>query len=233
MLTRRSLLAWLPAVAAGPVMAQSTTKIAGGEAVQSTGKPYDLVPTPVAGDTKRVRAFFAYDCLYSQRYLPGLVAWGSSLPRGVTFDSVAVIPDADNPKVALAVVGRMIALAMNPKVVAAYDYSAFTAIMGDEVLNTPPAQSLTFNDVLDFLVKAGIPRADLQQFLRTRGKGIEKNLPAHAKVIKTYNLSATPSISIGGRVVVNPDHTQGNPDHMLLVMNGLVSKLVQGNLNGI
>jgi hypothetical protein len=232
-MNRRFFLAFLAASAAGPALAQSTTKIAGAESVQSTGKPYDLLPTPVAGDAKRVRAFFAYDCLYSQRYLPGLLAWGSSLPRGVTFDSVPVIPDADNPKVALAVVGRLIAQAMNPKVVAAYDYSVFTAILGDEVLNTPPAQRLTLNDVLDFLVKAGIPRAELNHFLRTRGKGIEKNLPAHAQLIKTYHLSATPSISIGGRVVVNPDHTQGNPDHMLLVMNGLVSRLVQGNLNGI
>lgn len=228
---RRTVLSMLAAFAAAPALAQGSN--ASKAATVPDAKLYDVLGTPIAADRKRVRLFFSYDCPFSRNFHNGLVSWGSSLPSGIAFQAYPVIPDADDPKVAVAVIGRLIAQELSPKSLPAYDYMMYSAIQGDSDANTPPAIRLSVEDVLAALVKAGVDKNELQQFLRTKGKGIEKRLPAHAQTIKTYSLAATPSVVIGGRFVINPDHTQGNPQHMLLVLNGLVSRVIQGGTHGI
>ena len=230
---RRNMLSLLAATAAAPALAQLRSQAPQPQVPAPDAKPYDVLAQPIAGDRKRVRLLFAYDCPFCLRYHNGLVSWGASLPSGVTFDAYPVIPDGENPKVAMAVVGRLIGQALAPKSLPAFDYAMYTAIQGDPMSSILPSSKMTMDDVLDALVQAGVNQREMQQFLRTKGKGIEKRLSAHVSAIKTYQLTATPSVAIGGRYVVNPDHSQGNPQHMLLLLNGIVSRVVQGDTHAL
>ena len=227
---RRTMLSMLAGAVATPAFSQSA-KSQIPEAVDS--KPYDVLQPAIAADRKRVRLLFAYDCPFCLRYHNGLVSWGSSLPKSVTFDAYPVIANLDNESVPMAIVGRLIGQALDQKVLPAYDYAMFTAIQGDPQTGAMPKGALNMDQVLNALVEAGISRTEIQKFVRTKGKVIEKKLQAHADAVNTYQLKATPSIAIGGRYVINPDHTQGNPQNLLLLLNGVVSRVVQGDFNAL
>lgn len=227
---RRTALSMLAAMSAAPVLAQSGGSGSSSNATDT--KLYGVLETPIAEDRRRVRLFFSYDCGFSRNFHTGLVSWGASLPRGISFVAYPVISDADDPRLSVAVIGRLIAEELSPKSLPTFDFMMYTAIQGDPESNAAPKSTLSVNDVLAALVQAGVDRHQLAHFLKTKGKGIEKRLPAHAKAIKTYKLDATPSLVIGGRHLVTPDHTQGNPQTMLLVMNGLVSQIIQGGARG-
>ena len=227
---RRTMISVLAGVVATPSFAQ-LSKSPSPDAVDS--KPYDVLQPAIAADRKRVRLLFAYDCPFCLRYHNGLVSWGSSLPKSVAFDAFPVIANLDNESVPMAIVGRLIGQALDQKVLPAYDYAMFTAIQGDPQTGAMPKGALNMDQVLNALVEAGISRTEIQKFVRTKGKGIEKKLQAHADAVNTYQLKATPSIAIGGRYVINPDHTQGNPQNLLLLLNGVVSRVVQGDFNAL
>jgi thiol:disulfide interchange protein DsbA len=201
---RRTMLSMLAGAVATPSFAQ-LAKSPSPDAVDS--KPYDVLQPAIAADRKRVRLLFAYDCPFCLRYHNGLVSWGASLPKSVTFDAFPVIANLDNESVPMAIVGRLIGQALDHKVLPAYDYAMFTAIQGDPQTGAMPKGTLNMDQVLNALVEAGINR--------------------------TYQLKATPSIAIGGRYVINPDHTQGNPQNLLLLLNGVVSRVVQGDFNAL
>lgn len=227
---RRTMLSMLAGAVATPAFSQSA-KSQIPEAADS--KPYDVLQPAIAADRKRVRLLFAYDCPFCLRYHNGLVSWGSSLPKSITFDAFPVIANLDNESVPMAIVGRLIGQALDPKILPAYDYAMFTSIQGDPQTGAMPKGVLNMDHVLSALVEAGINRADIQKFVRTKGKGLEKKLQSHADAVNTYQLKATPSVAIGGRYVINPDHTQGNPQNLLLLLNGVVSRVVQGDFNAL
>ena len=206
---RRTMLSMLAGAVATPSFAQ-LAKSPSPDAVDS--KPYDVLQPAIAADRKRVRLLFAYDCPFCLRYHNGLVSWGASLPKSVTFDAFPVIANLDNESVPMAIVGRLIGQALDHKVLPAYDYAMFTAIQGDPQTGAMPKGTLNMDQVLNALVEAGINRTEIQRFVRTK---------------------ATPSIAIGGRYVINPDHTQGNPQNLLLLLNGVVSRVVQGDFNAL
>ena len=74
----------------------------------------------------------------------------------------------------------------------------------------------------------GVPR-----WLTGKGKGIENRLPAHAQLVKTYKLTVTPSVSLVGRYVVTPDHVLSDANQYLMLLNGMVSRIIQGGHNAL
>ena len=230
---RRNALALMAAAAAAPGFGQTRSNAGAGGGDTMANKPYDVLETPIAADRKRVRLLFTYDCPFCLRYHNGLVNWGASLPSSLTFDAFPVITNGDNENLVAAVIGRTIGQAVAPKVLPAFDHSMYTAIQGDAENNVPAKAKLTIDDVLKALVAAGAKAKDIQQYVRTKGKAIEAGLPRHVEIIRTYKLTATPSVAIGGRYVINPDHTQGNPQNLLLLLNGVVSRVVQGDTHAL
>lgn len=217
------------AAASAPSFAQFRAKAE----VEQSAKPYEVLNSPIAADRKKVRMLFSYDCPFCLRYHNGLVSWGSTLPSGLTFDAFPVITSADNDKLVAAILGRLIGQAVAPKALPAFDYSMYMAIQGDTQGGTGPRMRMDMDFVLGSLVEAGAKAQDIKQFVQTKGKGIENRLPAHVEIIKTYKLTATPSVAIAGRYVINPDHSQGNPQHMLLLMNGIASRVIQGDTHAL
>ena len=149
---RRTMISVLAGVVATPSFAQ-LSKSPSPDAVDS--KPYDVLQPAIAADRKRVRLLFAYDCPFCLRYHNGLVSWGASLPKSVTFDAFPVIANLDNESVPMAIVGRLIGQALDPKVLPAYDYAMFTAIQGDPQTGAMPKGVLNMDQVLNALVEAG------------------------------------------------------------------------------
>lgn len=229
----------IAAFASGAIslLTMRTTLAASTQAQQapSTGQvsPYDMIVPPVKSDINRIRFFFSYTCPYCRSYHNGLMQWGATIPKPLVFDAVPLITDPDDENLSIAVLGRLIGQAVAPSVLDAYDFAMYANLQGDPEAGIPPLMKLTVKDALRALVKAGANPNAIQSYLQGKGKGIENKLPEYARLISIYKINATPSVSLIGKYIVNPDHAQGNPQHFLLLLNGLVSRIIQGGSNAI
>lgn len=232
MSTRRNAIATLTALSASlAIPAAAANKSSNGQAggLPQEIKPYETLNPPVKGETTRVRLLFSYDCPFCRSYHNGLVQWGASLPKPLSFVSTPLIT-SENPNLMGAVLGRLIGQDVAPQVLHTYDYMMYAKLQGDPDNGTPPVATLSMTDVLRTLVQAGADGHAIQAYLKGRGKGIEKKLPAQAALVKTFHLTSTPSVAITGRYVVTPDNAQGDPSQFLLLLNGIVSRVIQGDV---
>ncbi|MBV7542123.1 hypothetical protein [Acidovorax sp. sic0104] len=180
-----------------------------------------------------MRFLFSYDCPYCRSYHNGLTQWGSTLPNPYRFDATPLITSVDNDNQVLAVYGRLIAQALAPAKVPLYDFSMYTMLQGDADTGKPAMGAITLEDVLKTLVSVGVDFKAMQTFLHSKGAVLQKRVPEHGKLINTYKVTVTPSVALLGRYVVNPDHANSNPQQFLLLLNGMVSRLMQGGPNAI
>ncbi|KLR59001.1 hypothetical protein OX89_04240 [Diaphorobacter sp. J5-51] len=196
-------------------------------------KPYDLITPKIKGEEKVVRLLFSYDCPYCRSYHNGLVQWGKSLPTPYRFDATPVIT-SNSDNILLAVYGRLIMQGLAPSKIHLYDYTMYTLIQGDPDTGQPALPKLANEDIIrTVLQSSGASGKDLQAFMNAQAKGIEKRLPAHASVIQRYGLKATPSVAIGGKIVVTPDHASSNAQQYLLLLNAMVSRAIQGGIDAL
>ena len=191
-------------------------------------KPYEVLNPPIKGESTRVRLLFSYDCPFCRSYHNGLVQWGATLPKPMSFIASPLIT-SENTNVMGAVVGRLIGEAVAPQALHIYDFMMYAKLQGDPERGTPPVETLSMTDVLRTLVQAGADGKAIQAYLKGPGKGVEKRLTEQASLVKTFNLTSTPSVAIAGRFVVTPDHAQGDPAQYLLLLNGIVSRVIQGD----
>lgn len=229
--TRRNALTSIAALSASLALPNvAAAKGTAGKAVAAPQemKPYETLNPPVKGETTRVRLLFSYDCPFCRSYHNGLVQWGATLPKPLSFIASPLIT-SDNTKLMSAVLGRLIGEEVAPQALHSYDYMMYAKLQGDPDQGTPPVEALSMTDVLRTLVQAGADGHAIQAFLKGRGKGIEKRIPTQAALIKTFNLTSTPSVAITGRYVVTPDNAQGDPSQFLLLLNGIVSRVIQGD----
>lgn len=224
------------AVAALPTFALAKVTPINGQAPVAgdpTGKPYDTIAKTVTADKNKVRLLFTYDCPYCRSYHNGIMQWGNSLPAPLRFEATPVLTSASD-NLMLAVYGRMLMQGLAPSKVNLYDYTMYSYIQGDPDTGQAPRTPLSPKDVLELIAQsAEIKTADLQAFINKYGTAIEKQLPNHALMIQTFDLKATPSVAIGGRIVVNPDHAGGEPQQFLLLLNAMVSRMIQGGLDAL
>lgn len=237
MLHRRSSIGAIAAVLASPLLTNNSWA----QGVPATGKqdpgisskPYDLITPTVPGDTNRVRFLFSYDCPYCRSYHNGLSQWGATLPKPYIFDTTPLITSVDNDNQVLAVYGRLIAQALDPAKVPLYDFSMYTLLQGDTDTGKLGKTTISLEDVLKTLVSVGVDFKAIQSFVNTKGSALQRRVPEYGSLINTYKVTVTPSVALLGRYVVNPDHANSNPSQFLLLLNGLVSRLMQGGPNAI
>lgn len=215
-----------------PAMALDKTPKAAPKGKADEALPYQVLNPPIVGDTNRVRFLFSYECPFCRSYHNGLTQWGGSLPKPLAFDSVPLIT-SENESASAAVLGRLIGQGFAPNILPNYDYIMYGMIQGDPESGVAPAGNFGIPEVLQALVQAGADKKALHRFLTGKGKGIENKLTQQAAYIRTYKLTSTPAVALMGRVVATPDHTQGNPQQFLLLLNGLVSRFIQGGVNAI
>ncbi len=195
----------------------------------SSVKPYDSIEPPVKSDANTVRTFFSYACPHCRTYHNGLAQWGASLPSPLEYVAMPIITAPDDDNQILAVYGRLIGEALEPKCLPAYDYALFALFQGDPASGAGPVTTLSVNDVLVALVRAGIPGERIRAYLQGEEvAALEARIMDHAKVIQTYGIKATPSVAIAGHFLLNPDQTSGNAQQFLVLLNGIVSRVLEG-----
>ncbi len=234
--SRRGILAAAATLAATPISAfanTSATKPGDKSPQMDNFKPYDIINPKVHSDGKVVRLLFSYDCPYCRSYHNGLTQWGASLPTPYRFEATPVITShSDN--IVLAIYGRLLIQGLAPSKVNLYDYTIYTKIQGDPDTGQAPITALSAEDIIRTVIQtSGVSGKDVQTFLKAQGQTIEKRLPAHATLIKTYGLKATPSVAIGGRIVITPDHAGANAQQYLLLLNAMVSRSIQGGIDAL
>lgn len=191
-------------------------------------KPYDIIAPPISADINTVRVFFSYRCPYCRTYHNGLELWGESLPQPINFASTPLVTSLDDDDQILAVYGRLIASALDVKCLPAYDLILYELLQGDSDASANHVTNLQAGDILKALVDAGIEHQRLKYFLQGDAtQKIESKLVSHAKLIRTYGIKATPSVAIGGRFLVNPDQADGNAQQFLVLLNGMVSRILE------
>lgn len=196
-------------------------------------KPYDVIKKPIASDNNIVRLLFSYDCPYCRSYHHGLVKWGESLPSPLAFKATPILT-SDSDNLILAIYGRLLMEAIAPKKVDSYDYSMYVHIQGDPDSGQIAKARISSEDVMRTIMSSsGLSGDEIADKLGKISSSLEKRIPLHAEIINQYELHATPTVAIGGRVTINPDHTGGDPQQYLLLLNAMVSKLIQGGLNGV
>ena len=192
------------------------------------GTPYNEITPQIPADKKTVRLLFSYECNHCRNYHNGIHAWGKTLPKPIRFAATPIITDANNQSILHAVYGRLMAGMIAPKALLPYDMLIYNRIQGDPYNSAPSSGAITLDDTLKILVQSGIPFKQIDLFIK-EGKTalIEKQLPFHAQVIRTYGLKETPSIAIAGKYLVTPDHTGGNPQQFVGLLNGIVSRVIE------
>ena len=236
LIERRHALATLAGISASlalpSIAADLPPKAGAGAADASEVKPYEVLNPPIKGDLTRVRLLFSYDCPFCRNYHNGLVQWGASLPKPLSFEATPLIT-SEGENLFNAVLGRLITQDVAPQALQTYDYLMYMKLQGDPELGSPPSGKLSVTDVLRTIVQAGGDGKAIQTYLKGRGKGVENRVPSHAKLVRTYKLTSTPSVALAGRFVVTPDNAQGNPQQFLLLLNGIVSRIIQGSGHAI
>lgn len=188
-----------------------------------TARPYDVIAPPVKADAQIVRYFFTYDCPHCRRFHRGLIHWGQSLPSALSFRSIPIMTSDQDAHI-LAIFGRLICQTLSPDRLAAYDNRLFMLFQDED------PKILEVDRLLGILVDLGISADDLKRFLASeRAKKLERRIPAHAAVIQTYQIQSTPSVAITGRFLVTPDHTNGRIDQFVMLLNGIVSRALEGS----
>lgn len=232
-ISRRQALLWMGSLLSAPVLANPLPKAVPG-APPSSSKPYDMINPPISDDKNRVRFFFAYDCPHCRSYHNGLYQWGQTLPKSLTFDAYPVITSPDNENLIIAVYIRLIAQAVAPKALMLYDQAMYGLLQGDPDAGTSPASRITVEDALAALVRSGANADTLRAYLSGNEVAqLEKSIPEHARVIEKYGIKATPSVAVAGRFLVNPDHTNGNAQQFLMLINGIISRLIEGGPHAV
>ena len=238
LISRRQSIALAVASLSAPAFAQKTPAPLAGQpqgAASGGAKPFHLINPAIAEDRRRVRFLFSYECAYCRSYHNGLVQWGQSLPKQFAFDAAPVISPADNGNQPNAVFGRLVAQAMAPAILQTYDYQIYALLQGDPESGQKGVSELTIDDVLRALIQSGIDAKKLQAYLgrQANADALLAQVPSHAAMVRTYNLTATPSVAITGKYIVTPEHANNNPQQFLLLLNGMVSRIVQGGVNAL
>lgn len=195
---------------------------------KSSGLPFDEITPRVESDRHRVRLLFSYECNHCRTYHNALHEWGRTIPKPFRFSATPVIADPNNQNNILAVYGRIMAEMIDSKALRPYDLIMYEMIQGDPSRGVAATGRVQLEDITTALIKAGIPLSKLRAFSESnKPASIEKRMPEHARVIKTFNVKATPSIALGGRYLITPDHTGGNAQQFVSLLNGLLSRMLE------
>lgn len=173
-------------------------------------KPY-LAVGPYPDDRNRVFMFISYSCAYCAETLPGMVAWGNTLPKPFQFVVVPLFLDHIQTAAATAFyVVRDIAPSR------LYEYSQIA-------FNQQNATGV--DDFVVILRKMGISHKKVSDSLK---KDITKQRINRAMMLASkYRVTHTPFFSIGGFYTTHAGFTNGDYRLLTQLLNALVSDVIQ------
>lgn len=172
--------------------------------------PFREVPLR-SSDARKVICFFSFTCPVCAAYHASIAQWGESLPRGRQLEFVPVtLPERET-------------------IIATRAYYA--------ALKANPARIYDFVGAAYSLIQQhGMRQDDAQTWERAaKMAGIERFAAGWQKVsadavkkpyddLIAYEITATPSLVVGGRYVITPDDTNGDKDLFIQLASAMVSK---------
>ncbi len=175
------------------------------------GNPFAKVG-PFVGEAKTVFEFFSFSCTYCQQHQAAMSSWGRTVPRPVTFETVPVVVDRDTFNAARAYYAAQKA---NPGQINAYLQAALYAARSG------------YADMAsaEILQSAGIGQAAFNKAMVH--PDVKKAIERAAELTHRYQIVATPSLSIGGRMVIHADHVNGDYGLLMRLVSGFVSRILE------
>jgi thiol:disulfide interchange protein DsbA len=188
-------IATLP-LPSGMASAQGTTGTPGAPARGATGYRVLALPQPAPEDRIEVLEFFYYGCPFCFQLEPMLVDWQKRLPPDVVFDRVPVIGrDSWVP------LGRLYYTLGELGAAATLHGAAYRAVHVESI------QLGQFDLALDWAARNGLDRERFGNAWRSAE--VEAKTARARRMTDEYDIQATPSIVVDGRLLTSSGLTAG------------------------
>jgi thiol:disulfide interchange protein DsbA len=162
-------------------------------------------------DSRKVLCFFSFTCPVCAAYHASVAQWGESLPPGWKLEFVPVtLPQRET---VIAARAYFAALKSDPAKIYDFVGSAYSQIQ---------QHGMKQDDPRTWAEAARIAR--ITRFDENWGKISTGAVKKPYDDLIAYQISATPSLAIGGRYVITPDDTNGDRDLFFRLAAAMVSK---------
>lgn len=202
---RRKFLTVLGIAGLGPATLAFATDYSTSDPIQKVG--------PFTGDRLHVFEFFLFSCFFCQQHHDAIASWGMSIPAPVRFEPVPVVADLESFKAARTFYAVKQAA---PDRIYAYLLQAFASARNG-------ATDLASAELLRV---SGVPQKAFDQAWRSTA--VKSALQRAVELTVRYRITATPSLSVGGRHVLHADQVGGDYGTMMRLANGFVSRVLEG-----
>lgn len=218
--SRRAWLAAAGAVAGAaalPLFAQR--RAAPGAAVpagdaSAAAQPSTIGPFPA--DKDRVFFFFQFACGFSSMVHQAVADWAATLPPSIRFTKIHVAINDEDLAATAAHAAVRTAL---PKRLHEFERRAFDAIQQGARYDAQATYARVIRQLNEPV------KLDKEQ----QGKMIGRVMRA-GQLSANYKVLVVPSFGIGGALVLNANHTGGDYQALIVLVNGAVSRLLPGEL---
>lgn len=203
--------------AAAPVSIAQVANLAMQSSVgaeQGTALPYREV-APVKQDARVVRVFFMFDCPYCLQYDSSFWEWGRSLPKNWRLEFTPIFTGQPANYIWIRAFYA----------VKAADSSRLERFMQLTYIATQQQKRnlLEQETWRDIVRESGIDQVAFDRAWRSL-ENSEKLVGPIVDSTDHYRVEATPTVVVGGRYVITPDNTHGNPELFMQLMNAMVSR---------
>lgn len=167
---------------------------------------------PFKEDAKTVYEFLAFSCTYCQQHHDSFVAWGRSIPKPVVFEPVPVVVDLATFSAARAFYAVRQAA---PRLLDQYCSLVLNAFRHGAV------------DAADqgLLARVGVDRRAFDQAWKS--PAVKTAIQDAAALTLKYDISATPTLAIGGTTVLTADMVNGDYGMLTRLASGFVSRMLE------
>lgn len=188
-----------------PISTQATTS-------QQTLLPYTEVS--VSGDKDIARIFFLSTCPFCRAAHGVIRKWGATIPHTLRFVETPVVLNTPDTLLPAAAFYAMTAISAErlPEFVEAM----YTEIQGRHKL---PGAISTYKVIARSMGMSPDKFVDVMKSPQVRNQVFTA-----ARLTQAYGLTATPSITVGGRYLVTPEATQGVNSRFFDLLNAVTSK---------
>lgn len=176
-------------------------------------EPFKTITPILPGELKKVHAVISFSCPICAKYHASLNRWGDSLPKEISFDFIPAVTDKDS--------AIMAALWSAMKRTSPQHLTALASVLYTSVQEKGITPTNSGRLLLDTIAKQIGPRPD---FLSAVRSGQFADVEANQLKIANFKVDSTPSIIVGGRFLITPDHTDGNEELFMQLASAMVSK---------
>lgn len=177
--------------------------------------PYQLAR--VGEDEGVVRVFFLASCGFCRMAHAPMAKWGKSLPSGLRFEATPVV--TRDPAHSMAASAYYAAVKVAPDRADAFMEEVYAALQD---------RRQSANDPRTYAEAARTLGIDMKRFVAAAGSNeTREKVVLAARLLARYRIDTTPSMTVGGRYVVNTETTQGINANLIDLLNAVTSKYLQ------